>query len=168
MIYDAVEDARAAVRWVRSVAEDQRLDTDRIILMGESAGAVTSLYYGYVKQAQYEGNSGNPGFSSAVAAVVGISGELKSQGYCDSVHPFPRGCKVDYPTSKTNDVTGKDQVPMMLIAGTEDPIVPYVNTKEVFYRAQDVGLPSALVTIQGAQHVPFTEMFLPKYFTPIM
>jgi acetyl esterase/lipase len=49
MIYDAVEDARAAIRWVRSVADDQRLDTDRIILMGESAGAITSLYLGYVE-----------------------------------------------------------------------------------------------------------------------
>ena len=51
MIYDAVEDARAAVRYVRSVAKDQGIDTDRILLMGESAGAVTSLYYGYAATA---------------------------------------------------------------------------------------------------------------------
>jgi carboxylesterase type B len=51
MIYDAVEDARAAVRYVRSFAKDYRIDTDRILLIGESAGAVTSLYYGYVESA---------------------------------------------------------------------------------------------------------------------
>lgn len=92
MIYDAVEDTRAAVRYVRSVAKDMRLDTDRILQMGESAGAITSLYYGYVEQAQYEGNSGNPGFSSDVAAHGAISGELKAQGFCAGVFPFPHGC----------------------------------------------------------------------------
>ena len=66
------------MRYVRSVAIEQRLDTDRIMVMGESAGAVTALYYGYVPRAQAEGNSGNPDFSSAVAAVGAISGELKA------------------------------------------------------------------------------------------
>jgi fermentation-respiration switch protein FrsA (DUF1100 family) len=93
---------------------------------------------------------------------------MKSQGFCSSVHPFPTGCQVNEKGDKTNDITGKDQVPLMLIHGNEDTVVPYVNGKEVFYRAQDVGLPSALVTIPGAKHVPFTEMFLPKYFGPIM
>jgi acetyl esterase/lipase len=46
-MYDAVEDARAAVRYLRSKATDMRLDTDRIMVMGESAGALTSLKYGY-------------------------------------------------------------------------------------------------------------------------
>jgi acetyl esterase/lipase len=78
MIYDAVEDARAAVRYVRSVADDQKLDTDRIMVMGESAGALTSLFYAYAKDAQGEGKSGNPGFSSAIRAAGAISGEMKS------------------------------------------------------------------------------------------
>ena len=78
MIYDAVDDARAAVRFVRKNAEEFRLDTDRISIMGESAGAITGLFLGYVKAAQKEGNSGNPGYSSQVAAVVSISGELKA------------------------------------------------------------------------------------------
>ena len=46
--------------------------------MGESAGGITGLFLGYVKDAQGEGNSGNPGFSSQVAAVVSISGELRA------------------------------------------------------------------------------------------
>lgn len=132
MVYDAVEDARAAVRYVRSVAKDQNIDTDRILLMGESAGAITSLYYGYVAQAQNEGMSGNPGFSSNVTAIGAISGELKSQGYCKRVHPFPIGCQVNTGNDVTNNVTGINQVPLLSIHGTEDTIVPYINGKEVF------------------------------------
>jgi len=64
MMYDAVDDARAAVRYVRMNSGIQRFDENRVMVMGESAGAITSLYLGYVPEAQKEGNSGNPGFSS--------------------------------------------------------------------------------------------------------
>ena len=71
---DAVEDARAAVRFLRKNANDYGLDTDRITVMGDSAGAITSLYIGYAANAQYEGDSGNPGYSSEVQYVLSISG----------------------------------------------------------------------------------------------
>merc|ERR1712014_237555 len=87
----ACEDARAAVRYVRMVAKDYRIDTDRIMIEGDSAGAITSLYLGYVKDAQGEGRSGNPGFRSDVRMVVAVSGELKAQGYCSQIHPYPAG-----------------------------------------------------------------------------
>ena len=50
-VLDAQEDARAAVRFIRSQAGDYNLDTERIVIMGESAGAYTSLYVGYAKNA---------------------------------------------------------------------------------------------------------------------
>ena len=49
--YDAQEDFRAAIRYVRSVADDYKLDTDRIIASGSSAGAATALFMGYAKEA---------------------------------------------------------------------------------------------------------------------
>ena len=76
MVYDAQEDLRAAVRYVRSVADDYNLDPDMIITFGSSAGAITSLFMAYAKEAQYEGDSGNPGFSSNSNAVISFSGEL--------------------------------------------------------------------------------------------
>ena len=76
-MFDAMEDLRAAIRFVRSNAADYRLDTDKIITSGDSAGALTSLFLSYAKEAQYEGNSGNPGFSSHANGVISISGELK-------------------------------------------------------------------------------------------
>lgn len=82
---DAVEDARAAVRFMRKNAEEYHLDTDRIVIMGESAGAYTSLWLGYAKNAQYEGKSGNPGYSSQVASVLPISEALRELDYCSGL-----------------------------------------------------------------------------------
>ena len=42
-VLDAVEDLRAAIRYVRKNAELYRLDTDKIIASGSSAGAITAL-----------------------------------------------------------------------------------------------------------------------------
>jgi acetyl esterase/lipase len=51
MIYDAVDDARAAIRFVRKNEKVFRVDNVRINAMGDSAGAIASLFLGYVKQA---------------------------------------------------------------------------------------------------------------------
>ena len=50
-LFDAQEDLRAAIRYVRSVANDYNLDTEKIIVSGDSAGAMTSLFVSYAKEA---------------------------------------------------------------------------------------------------------------------
>ena len=46
-LFDAQEDFRAAIRYVRSVADDYKLDSDKVIISGDSAGAMTSLFVAY-------------------------------------------------------------------------------------------------------------------------
>ena len=75
--------------------------------------------------------------------------------FCEGVHPFPHDCKVDEPIDRTDGITGKNQVPLMLIHGTEDTVTPYVNGKAAFYQAQEVGLPSALITTLCKVHITF-------------
>merc|ERR1711935_571721 len=109
-------DARAAVRYVRSVAKEFRIDTDRIMIEGDSAGAITSLYLGYVKDAQGEGQSGNPGFRSDVRMVVAVSGQLQAQAYCSQIHPHPAGCAVEGPINHVGDIGSfKGQPPLFMI-----------------------------------------------------
>ena len=45
-------------------------------------------------------------------------------------------------------------------------IVPYVNGKAVYDRAQSVGLTSKLITMPGLYHVPWDEIFS-TYFTDL-
>ena len=59
---------------MRSKADEFRLDTDKIIASGSSAGAFAALFMTYAKDAQYEGHSGNLGFSSNPNGVVSFSG----------------------------------------------------------------------------------------------
>ena len=44
--------------------------------------------------------------------------------------------------------------------------VPYVNGKLVYDRAQSVGLPSTMITMEGLYHVPWDDIFK-TYFTDL-
>jgi dienelactone hydrolase len=74
-IRDAQHDAQAAVRWLRANASTLRIDPDRIFIVGYSSGAATALHV--AAGASDPGESGNPGPSSSVTAVVTISGSLR-------------------------------------------------------------------------------------------
>jgi len=156
----ATEDARAAIRFLRKVADDYRIDTDRILMEGDSAGAVTALYHGYVKDAQGEGKSGNPGYRSDVRVEISVSGEVKDQAYCGQIHPYPASCSINSDIDHIVDFdSSKGKPALFMIHGTEDTTVPYVNAQAVFTAAQAVGIPSALVTLKGAQHVPWDAFY---------
>jgi len=69
----AASDLQAAVRWVRKNAATLRVSPKRIIVMGTSAGATTALTVTFNSNDTGD-NQSNPGYSSAVAAGISLSG----------------------------------------------------------------------------------------------
>jgi acetyl esterase/lipase len=94
----AQHDAQAAVRWFRAHAAQYRIDPERIAVGGASAGADTSILVG--THSEDPGDSGNPGFSSRVAAAVSVSGGLP-----------------------TNETITPDDAPTIFFHGTADQTV---------------------------------------------
>eukprot|EP00035_Acanthoeca_spectabilis_P007415 m.136470 g.136470 ORF g.136470 m.136470 type:complete len:251 (+) comp13945_c0_seq2:156-908(+) len=149
----ATEDAKAAVRFVRKMNVSWSLDPTKVMIAGDSAGA------GYASAGRH-GSSGNAGFSDEVGAVVSVSGELKSQAFCKVIVPKPFGCSLNLPNKDyVGNVTGPPQPPLVILHGTADYTVPYVNGLEVYTRAKSVGLPALLLTVPGGGHVPFDSLF---------
>ncbi len=129
---DAQHDAQAAVRFLRKEAATYRIDPARIAIAGTSAGAITALHVG--ANADDPGDSGNPGFSSAVGAAVSLSG-AKLLGSEDA-----------------------GDAPLLMFHGTADPLVPYQWARNTLDEAQAVGLVSYLTTYKGEGHVPFNHV----------
>ena len=123
----AQHDAQAAVRWFRAHAAQYRIDPDRIASGGASAGADTSILVG--THSEDPGDSGNPGFSSRIAAAVSVSGGL--------------------PTSET--ITS-DDAPTIFFHGTLDKVVfpdwAVLNAKALL----DHGVPAFFEPFEGAGH----------------
>lgn len=136
---DAAHDLKAAVRWLRKNRTSLRVNSDRIGCLGSSAGAITCCEAAYVPG---EGNSGNPGYSSRVHAVVDLWGRLWD------VNEMQRG-----------------EPPVQIIHGTKDPVVSYAYALALKARADQVGVPAELHPVQGAGHAPWSSYFA-RYHVP--
>ncbi len=156
------QDMKAAVRFFRrdaATTRAYRVFSNYIIVSGSSAGAFAALETGYLDKASevpsyldlaalggIEGTSGNPGYSSAVAAVINLSGATQSPGIIEA-----------------------GNVPLCSAHGTADATVPYLQgrigsllpPKYVYGsgrlnpRATALGIRNTLRTFKGAGHVPF-------------
>lgn len=129
---DAKEDAQAAVRWLRANAATYRIDPNRIGIGGDSAGAITATLVGL--DAQDPGNSGNPGYSSAVQAFMSLSGGVPGAMFASA-----------------------GDAPGLLFSGTADPIVPFQWSAQTAGALLDDGVAAFLEPFQGAGHDPYTE-----------
>jgi acetyl esterase/lipase len=68
-----IHDVKAALRWMRANASELGIDPQRIAIQGNSAGAhLALLAAGTPGRAEFEGEGGNPGVATAIAAVVAI------------------------------------------------------------------------------------------------
>jgi len=161
----ALEDARAAVRFVRKMASEWRIDTSRIAVGGDSAGAITAMAYGFTKHFS-DGHSGNAGYSSSINSVLAVSGSMVDLAFCKSVGGAPDyepvNCMFNgtaVPDGDLTDDISAGDIPAVMLHGTVDNIVPYAGALKAYARAQEVGVNLELFTIPGANHVPYNDVF---------
>lgn len=162
-----VHDMRAAIRYLRkTVVEDgdpYRIDPDRIIVGGVSAGGIGALHVTYLDQSSeipailypdtltigaIEGNSGSPGYSSDVVACWSMSGAIGDTSWiqpgdqpCISLHE-EGDAVVPYGTQEVS-VIG---IPTGLIAS---------GSSDVHRRLDHLGIPNCFLSYPGADHVGY-------------
>jgi acetyl esterase/lipase len=141
----AQHDAQAAVRWLRANTARYRLSGSAIGIAGYSAGGTTALNVGYF--AHDPGASGTPGESSAVAAVLSLSGTLSVPAVVGTSNypPYAEPLRPGGP-------------PVLMINATADRIVPYdwaVRTRDVITAA---GNRCELITYSDLDHIFMPDM----------
>jgi para-nitrobenzyl esterase len=158
VIVQAAQDMKAAIRYFYKDAQTVnqfKIDTNKIIIGGVSAGAITAMVAGQLDETDpiapwvkkivdaeggIEGQSGNQGYSSKVCGILNMSGALYQKEWLD-----------------------KGDVPFISYHGTIDDVVAYGYGKNVygFYgngsgtlypEAKKLGIPAVLVTVKGGGH----------------
>jgi acetyl esterase/lipase len=149
---DCVNDAKAAVRWVRANAAKYGLDPDRIGASGASAGAQLATLLGTSAEApELEGNGGNAEFSSKVQAVVGMCTPAMTGR---ATWPILKGNAPPwFKQISPYEHAGSGDAPMLLLHGTNDTLVSPDESKDLSRKLQDAGVPCEVRLYEGKGHV---------------
>ena len=170
----AIEDAKAAVRFLRANARQYRLDADRFLVFGQSAGGNLASLIGTTGNAGVFDNPalGNPGVPSNVAAVIDWFGP--SDFSLLDKHAREQGCPPDHGAADSpesaylgaaigtlpdkvqasNPVTYVDpqDPPFLLQKGAEDCLVPVGQSRVLEEALRKAGVAAQLEVLGGAGH----------------
>ncbi len=158
-----IHDAKAAIRWVRAHADRYHIDPDRIGVTGASAGGHLSLLVGLTDpSSDLEGDSGNPGWSSRVQAVVNVFGPTDMVTcYQQSTAPWimrlfmggtPDETPERYKDASPVTHVRKDAPPVLTLHGDRDDLVPFQQAIALDEKMKAVGAHHKLMIFEGLGH----------------
>jgi acetyl esterase/lipase len=157
----SIHDAKAAVRWMRAHADEHGIDTNRIGVMGNSAGAYLALMVGYTAGVEeFEGTGGWPDQSSAAQAVVDIYGPADFTEPERRNHPlivaYMNGTyeqdATRYERASPIRYVDFDTPPTCVIHGTVDMLVPVHQSDWLVEELQAHSIPHLYSRIDGWPH----------------
>ncbi len=151
-----IEDVKAALRWMRANAEALRIDPEKIVIEGNSAGGHLALVAaGAAGMADFEGDGGNPGMSSSVAAAIAFyppTGlERRSWGGLPVLFG-PEAAPETLKAASPLTYAGKAYPPTLIIQGNADEIVPAREATAMYEALHDAGAPVELHMFANQPH----------------
>jgi len=168
-----LHDAKAAIRWLRAFSDELGISTERIGVMGESAGGHLAALVGLTAQRpDLEGTHGVAGPSSAVDVVVDwygpadfstmprmqppphIAAKLEPAMLVPPEDQLTRGLEgaALADASPITHVT-PDAPAFLLVHGTADWLVPYDQSEQLQAALTAAGVDCRLEPVEGAQHI---------------
>jgi len=159
----AVEDARCALRWVIENAKQYNVDTDRIVLTGQSAGGHLAMIAGVLPESAGLDRRCPGREPLKVAAVVSWYGVFDYttlvndpvRTYATSwIGPAPNYMEVAKQVSPMTYVRA-GLPPTIHIHGDADPTVPYDQATREIEALKKAGVPAELFTVPGGRHGNF-------------
>jgi acetyl esterase/lipase len=160
----AINDAKAAVRWLRANAQRLKIDPERIGALGDSAGGHLSQFLGVTGGVpEFDRDGANLDRSSRIQCVVNFYGPndlTRMYGEVPEVSKlltnFLGG---DLEHARRNHVLASpiawvtpDAAPTLLIQGSVDKVVPHEQAVLMRDRMQTADVPVELMTVEGAGH----------------
>jgi len=164
-VYRALQDTRAAVRYLVSNANKYSIDTNWVFLSGSSAGGILSLMTVYYPQ-----DSATIFFGPMVDTL----GKLDNYGNSYTTHYTIKGIDAMWGGLNSPYLIRKENaVPTIFFHGTKDRVVPYdidyfyscsnliycYGTKPLYDRMVSIGVPAVAYIDPNAGHGVYTSDF---------
>ena len=142
-----MDDAARAVRRVHDGAAGWGGDPDRVFIAGHSAGAqIAALLATDPRYLQAHGMK-----PRQLAGVIGLSGPYDFEVTGDLVAVF--GTPALWPQAQAVNFASGDEPPFLLMHGTRDRVVEYVDSIQLAERLRAHGVPATLRLLPDAGHI---------------
>jgi acetyl esterase/lipase len=165
-----VHDIKAAIRYLRAKADALKINTDRVAIIGSSAGghlaALTGLTNGHTELEGKVGEHLNQ--SSQVDAIVSFYGASNLQSILNQSTDFGLGVRVPALELLLGDLPDKrpdlaklaspvahldpQDPPLLMIHGDADPQMPLAQSEELQKACEAAKLRSRLIVLPGSKH----------------
>lgn len=168
-----IQDARAAIRFLRAHAQDYHLDPKRFAAGGFSAGAHLALLCGYCDRSAGFDVGDHLEHSGPVQCVISFFGPTDLTLYAATpsiedgylVPVFGKAAKTDptvYKRASPLSYVRPTSPPTLLLHGNLDLIVPIAHSQRLYRALKDAGVPAELVTIPFGNHGGWGERDLAR------
>lgn len=164
-----IHDVKAALRWMRANADRLNIDPSKIAVSGNSAGGHLSLMLGGTQNMpEFEGDGGNPGVSTEVAASVAFYAPAQLWGRenrrrteagerADVIGLLMAGKEhAEVPEARLREASPIEYAakcpPTALFHGSKDELVPHEASVRMYRALDDAGVPAELHVYDGAPH----------------
>jgi acetyl esterase/lipase len=158
-----VEDAKAAVRWLRANATHYGGDPARIGGLGESAGGHLVALIATSGNDEWNGTGGNLGVSGELQAVAAQYAPLDLGAFGPECRPLridlellfrrPYGQPAEeYAAASPVNRAARAEVPFLLIHGAADSLVPIDQSEGMARALRAAGKPVELIRVENAEH----------------
>jgi acetyl esterase/lipase len=156
-----IHDVKAALRWMRASAESLGIDPQRIAVEGNSAGGhLALLAAGTVGVPAFEGDRGDPGVPTDVAAAIAVYPPTLLPGVPGELHPVVGAFHPTLDEAGTAAAAAASPVhhvspsfpPTMLIHGSADELVPVRASFLMHDALVAAGVPVDLHVYAGQPH----------------
>ena len=155
----ALEDTKCAVRWIRAHAEDFTIDSEKIAVVGGSAGAHLAMMIAYSNENEFDAGCSETA-SSKVQAIVNLYGPVdlttEYAREAGSVIKFLGATYQDdpqrytYASPKTYISPGDS--PTLIFQGTLDSLVPVSQADSLHVWLEKAGVYSEYHRLKGWPH----------------
>ncbi|WP_299759516.1 alpha/beta hydrolase [uncultured Pontibacter sp.] len=159
LLPEAISDGKSLVRYLRANAENLQIDTSKVMVAGNSAGATIALALATLDEKLDESSedrsiSSRPNAIMANAALADLTGS----GH----HWWHKHYDADFieAISPLHQV-GEDMPPMLLLHGTKDNSVDISSIRQFALRANEMGKQVSYHELKGAPHI----IWLIPYFS---
>src|SRR5581483_9476860 len=153
-----IHDVKACLRWMRANATTLGIDPEKIAVSGNSAGGHLSLLLaGTPGVAEFEGDGGNPGVPTHVAACIAYYAPAQLYRRGEALEPFMetlfgRGADVAVARRASPIEYAAQMPPTLLITGNKDELVPVESSFRMYEALGGSGVPAELHVYADAPH----------------